>query len=130
MLLTLGASAQAGEDSAIPWRRWLAEDLEVARLLTAALFDNEAAPPPGLGGGFSPVGIPRALEELGARDSSMEQILSGLLGLPYRGQAWRPAATEALRRCRVRLDEVHTCRRAAIAASATRTGFLPGELLG
>src|SRR5512143_2204062 len=58
MLLALGAAAHAdsrGDDERldVPWRRWLAEDLELARTLAAALVEGEAAPVPGLGGGVA-----------------------------------------------------------------------------
>ena len=58
MLLTLGAAAHAesrGSDGSedVPWRRWLGEDLELARTLAAALVEGDAAPVPGMGAGVA-----------------------------------------------------------------------------
>jgi hypothetical protein len=135
MMLTLGSAAQAenrGElrDDGVPWQRWLVEDLELARALAGALLEGDAAPVPGLGVGFASSSVSSALDKLAARYESMENLLSGVLDAPSRNQAWRPAASEALHRCRARLDELHRHRRDVIASSATRTTFLPGELLG
>jgi len=135
MLLTLGAAAHAdtrgdGPGRAVPWRRWLGEDLELARTLAAALLEGESAPVPGLGGGFANARVETSLENLVARYVSMENLLGGLLERPADGQPWRPAAVEALQRCRHRLVELHAHRREVIAASAVPSGFLPGELLG
>jgi len=135
MLLTLGAVAHAesrGADGTedVPWRRWLAEDLELARTLAVALVEGETAPVPGLGGGFAAADRQKSLENLVARYTSMEKLLGGVLDRPHRGEAWRVAAGEALARCRARLEELHEHRKEAIAATAARTEFLPGELLG
>jgi hypothetical protein len=135
MLLTLGAAAQAESrsvqsDEGVPWRRWLVEDLELARALAVVLLEGETAPVPGLGGSVADTNVETALENLVARYSSMENLLNGVLERPHRGQLWRPAVTEALCRCRARLEELHQHRREVIAATAGRAGFLPGELLG
>ena len=135
MLLTLGTAAHAesrGElcEDAVPWRRWLGEDLELARTLAAALLEGEAAPVPGLGGGFANTSVETSLENLVARYSSMEKLLVGVLDRPQHGQPWRGAAGDALNRCRARLGELHGHRRDVITATPVPTGFLPGELLG
>jgi hypothetical protein len=135
LLLTLGASAYAesrGEPEArTPWRRWLVEDLELARNLAAALLEGDGAPVPGLGGGLAHGSVESSLENLTARFESMENLLVGLLDRPGVGQAWRPPAGEALQRCRTRLGELHQHRRAAISAvAALRAPSLPGEWLG
>jgi hypothetical protein len=151
MLLTLGAAAHAesgvdlvhrGDDRArgddvargdVPWRRWLVEDLELARMLAAVLLEWETAPVPGFGGGFAPTTVETSLENLVARYSSMETLLSGLLDRAHCGQAWRAAATESLSRCRARLDELHRHRRAVITERAAHTcgpaSETSGELL-
>jgi hypothetical protein len=135
MLLTLGAAAHAesrGDDveGGVPWRRWLVEDLELARTLAAVLLEGEAAPVPGLGGGFSNSTIDTSLENLAARYASMEDLLGSLLERPQQGQPWRAAAAQALCHCRARLDELHGHRREMLSTVAGRTSFLPGELLG
>jgi len=134
MMITLGAAAAAenrGElGGGVPWQRWLVEDLDLARSLAGALLESDAAPVPGLGVGFEDSSIQGSLDKLAARYESMENLLAGLLEAPSRNQCWRPGATEALHRCRVRLDDLHRNRREAIATAASRTTFLPGELLG
>lgn len=135
MLLTLGAAAHAetkGEldEDAVPWRRWLIEDLDLARALAATLLEGEAAPITGLGGGFAGGEITTSLDNLAARFESMEQLLVGALARPAIGQHWRGAATEALHRCRGRLSELHHHRRLVIATASHHHTFLPGELLG
>ena len=135
MLLTLGAAAHAetkgepGED-AVPWRRWLVEDLDLARALAATLLEGEAAPVTGLGGGFANGKIDTSLDNLVARYESMENLLISALERPASGQHWRGAATEALHRCRARLTELHHHRRLVIASASHHHTFLPGELLG
>jgi hypothetical protein len=135
MLMTLGAAAHAqsrgdDEEVGVPWRRWLVEDLELARTLAAALLEGETAAVPGLGGGFANTTVETSLENLAARYTSMEGLLIGVLARPHTGQSWRGAATDALHRCRRRLVELHEHRRVVITASSGRTAFLPGELLG
>jgi hypothetical protein len=135
MLLTLGAAAHAqaqGDDAddGVPWQRWLAEDLDVARALATTLFEGEAAPVPGLGGRFANAGVHTSLENLAARYESMEKLLTDVLDRPSNGQHWRGPATEALQRCRRRRLELHHHRRVVIAAASPPVTFLPGELLG
>ncbi|HEX2805570.1 MAG TPA: hypothetical protein VHN80_05320 [Kineosporiaceae bacterium] len=135
MLLTLGASAHAEtlgepEQDAVPWRRWLVEDLDLARTLAATLLEGEAAPVTGLGGGFANGKIDTSLDNLVARYESMEHLLSSALDRPVSGQHWRGAAAEALHRCRARLTELHHHRRLVIASASHHHTFLPGELLG
>jgi len=135
MLLTLGAAAHAetkGEpdQDAVPWRRWLVEDLDLARALAATLLEGEAAPIAGLGGGFAGGEVDTSLDNLAARYESMEQLLIGALARPAAGQHWRGAATDALHRCRARLTELHHHRRLVIATATHHHTFLPGELLG
>jgi hypothetical protein len=133
MLLALGASAQPeGRENGqpVPWKRWLVEDLDLARALTSALLEGDAAPVPGLGGGILAGSVETSLDNLVARYTSMENLLSGVLDRPATGQHWRAAAAEALHRCRGRLEELHRHRRDTIATAPARVSFLPGELLG
>lgn len=135
LLLTLGAAAHAETrgDSAdtVPWRRWLIEDLELARTLATVLVDCDGSPLPALGGGLAHGAVTTSLDNLAARYESMERLLTGVLDRPTNGQQWRGGAGDALTRCRSRLVELHRHRQVAIAAAATsRTTSLPGEWLG
>jgi hypothetical protein len=135
MLLTLGAAAHSeakGEnpDRGVPWRRWLVEDLDLARALAATLLEGEAAPVPGLGGGFAGASVETSLENLSARYESMEKLLLGVLERPAVGQRWRGPAAEALHRCKARLAELHEHRKLVISSTSRVRTFLPGELLG
>lgn len=135
MLLTLGASAHAENrgdaEERTPWKRWLVEDLELARTLASALVDGDSAPVAGVGGMLAHGALETSLENLGARYQSMERLLVSLLDRPVAGQQWRAPAVEALHRCRARLAELHRHRREAIAAAATaESASLPGLWLG
>jgi hypothetical protein len=135
MLLTLGASAHAEtqgepEEDAVPWRRWLIEDLDLARALAATLLEGESAPMTGLGGGFANGKVDTSLDNLVARYESMERLLADALERPAIGQHWRGVATDVLHRCRSRLTELHHHRRLVIATASHHHSFLPGELLG
>lgn len=135
MLLTLGAAAHGqaqGEDceDGIPWRRWLVEDLELARALAATLLEGEATPVPGLGGKFANASAEASLENLVVRYESMERLLIGVLDRQTHGQHWRAPAVEALHRCRARLSELHGHRQLVISSSTPQPSYLPGELLG
>jgi len=122
--------ADDGDGDAVPWRRWLMEDLELARTLAVALVVGEAAPAHGIGGGFPGPGREKSLDNLVARYTSMEKLLAGVLERPPHGEPWRATVQEAQARCRGRLAELHEHRKEIIAAAAARTEFLPGELLG
>lgn len=134
MLLALGAAAREG-DTDVPWQRWLVEDLAVARGLTSTLLVAEVEPVPALGGVASGASHD-ALDNLVARYQNMEGLLVSVLRRPHTGQPWRPAATDALARCRARLEELHAHRAAQHSRAggsggrSRRPGFLPGELLG
>jgi len=148
MLLTLGAAAHAqvqggvgavseigveGTDEdrgGVPWRRWLMEDLDLARALTATLHEADAAPVPGLGGSFAKTCADTSLDYLAARYESMERLLLSVLEQASGGQRWHAQAAEALQRCRARLTELHHHRGVSIATVNLRATFLPGELLG
>jgi hypothetical protein len=142
MLLALGAAAR-DHSNHVPWQRWLIEDLELARVLTAALVESEVEPTPALGGATSGMAH-NALDNLVARYSSMEELLHAAVRRPHTGQSWRSAAAHALIRCRTRLEELHLHRAAAHEREAAlrqassesaidphhRDVFFPGELLG
>lgn len=131
MLLALGAAARSGDEAHIPWRRWVVEDLEASRLLARTILEHEAEPPAMMGTGRLGGCGDDALDDLIARYTSMDDLLTSVLRRPYEGQEWRPAAREALERCRSRLEELHTHRGAVAVRNGDRgRGYLPGELLG
>jgi hypothetical protein len=136
LLVTLSGSAQAAAEQStdqeppLPWRRWLMEDLDLARELAAVLIASDDATVPALGGGLADFCADTSLENLADHYTSMERLLAGLLMRPSSG-GWRPAAVDAMRRCRVRLAEVHALRRRTLVTSSVQSRpFLPGELLG
>ncbi len=131
MLLTLGAAARAPDDDRIPWRRWVVEDLDAARMLARTILTESDGPPSALGAGQLGTAVGCAVEDLIARYSSMDDLLGGVLRRPYAAQVWRPAARETMSRCRARLEELHRHRgRAAVHEPDPGPRFLPGELLG
>jgi hypothetical protein len=131
MLLTIGAAARAFDEEQVPWRRWAVEDLDASRMLAQTLVAHDAEPPAALGGGGVGGAPDETLDDLIARYSSMDHLLTGVLRRPPAGQAWRPVAREALARCRSRLDELHQHRgTAAVRRADPGERYLPGELLG
>jgi hypothetical protein len=135
ILLTLGAAAHAETRGAsshrTPWRRWLVEDLDLARSLATALVDGDGPPVPGLGDSLSHAGIGASLDNLATRFENMENLLAGALDRPSSGQPRRGVVGEALQRCRTRLSELRRHRRQEIAvAAAASAPSLPGEWLG
>jgi hypothetical protein len=137
LLLTLGAAARDGEDEdrhpEVPWRSWLVDDLDLARAMATVILETDVTPSPALGPGLAAIPVGSALDNLVARYESIDQLLTQLLRRPPAGQPWRPAAKEALARCRSRLNELNGHRAALAATSAQASSgrhFLPGELLG
>lgn len=141
MLLTLAASARHLDDD-VPWQRWLVEDLDLARVLTATLVDSGIEPSPSLGTTTSGLSN-HPLDNLVARYQSMAEALEQALARPSTGQEWRAPVSHALGCCRTRIDELHANRAAVmqrraaerLAANGTadphrRSSYLPGELLG
>jgi len=147
MLLTLGAlsadpSAEAASappgtsapaPGALPWRRWIGEDVDLACRLAREAMAGGAALPPTLGSDLSHAVPVTTIDDLVARFSSM----LGLLGdLSHRSQgAARPAGLdEALARCEARLAELRGHRLVETPPSGldlrVEQHYLPGELLG
>jgi hypothetical protein len=145
LLLTLGALAvdTTPEDrpasdptaggSAIPWRRWIGEDVDLACQLAAAALAGNAALPPTLGSDLSHAVPVSTIDDLVARYTSMLGLL-GDLSRRSDGPARPHALDEAMARCEARLSEL----RGHKLVNTPPTGihlraehqFLPGELLG
>jgi hypothetical protein len=146
LLLTLGAAAAytepgrsgaplaAAGDGALPWRRWLEEDVEMAVTLAADARAGRATLPSTLGTELDHAVPATVVDNLDARYRSMRSLLSELTAQPDRGGPWRPRLREALDRCEQRMAELHEHRlevtppRGITAPAAHH--YLPGELLG
>ncbi len=144
MLLTLTATAR-DETGLVPWQRWLLEDLESARQLTAALVAADVEPSPALAGSTLGGGTDTAelLDTMVAQYTSMNDLLCEALAHPDDGQSWRRVATHVRARCRSRIEELHAQRSAALQRAALATDLerelrtssgvgstVPGEMLG
>ncbi len=148
MLLTLGAAAAhdvavdsapggplwAHGDDSVPWRRWLAEDVDVTRSLTSTALALDAALPPTLGAGPSHTDAATTAEDLLARYESMCAMLEDLLEREHAGLGvtWYPHVRQAYVRCRGRVLELRRHRAGLVAAAGPGEDhhYLPGELLG
>jgi len=148
MLLTLGAAAaeevttgtlvnRGGPSTPhIPWARWLAEDLELTRALTATAISVDAALPPTLGATPARKEPQSVADDLLARYESICSLLTDLIrDVPADVQsAWQPSISHALSRCRARVDEL--CREREVARMNASPPpreehrYLPGEMLG
>src|SRR3954452_6109139 len=146
MLLTLGAlAADPAADAAtptptqgppapgaMPWRRWIGEDVDLACRLAREAMGGGAALPPTLGSDLGHAVPVTTIDDLAARYSSM----LGLLGdLSRRSQgAGRPQGLdEALARCEARRAELRRHKLVATPPAGielrSEHQFLPGELL-
>jgi hypothetical protein len=142
LLLTLGALAvdpspdeghpSAGADG-IPWRRWIGEDVDLARQLAAEALAGNAALPPTLGSDLSHAVPVATIDDLVARYASMLGLL-GDLSRRTEGTSRPQGLDEAIARCEARLAELRRHKLvntppAGIEMPSERQ-FLPGELLG
>ena len=133
LLLTLGAaSAQQradGQDD-LPWRRWVAEDVDLAADLAAEATAGGAALPSTLGTDLDHRTPATVVDDLAARYASMSDLLTDLLHRDTAGDddSWRPRVVDALDRCRHRLAELRAHRPTVVPPR--EHAYLPGELLG
>ncbi len=156
LLLALGATAaqQVRQDAPagstpsdpLPWRRWVAEDVDLVATLAADAMAGRATLPSALGNEVDHRVPATVVDGLAARYESMRDLLTDLLD---RDSAWdpggrRPQVLEALHRCGTRLVELREGRRAGPpdrrtdAPEPSTSGsplapehrYLPGELLG
>jgi hypothetical protein len=158
LLLALGAAAgqhrrddvAQGWDAGgvLPWRRWVAEDVELATTLAADALSGRASLPATLGSDHEHRLPSAVLDDLLARYESMHTLLGDLLDRDHAAavgddERWRPRVREALARCRSRIGELREYRVGTTPARGLglpRTGagsplaaeheYLPGELLG
>jgi hypothetical protein len=147
LLLTLGALAAdpAGDGvpeqasrtapvpGAIPWRRWIADDVDLACKLARAAMAGGAALPPTLGSDLGHAVPVTTIDDLVARYTSMLGLL-GDLSRRSEGTARPVGLDEAMSRCEARLSELRGHR--LVETPPTGIGvrgeqhYLPGELLG
>ena len=154
MLLALGAAAAqqrrehtdpaSGGAGAVPWRRWVDEDVDLAARLASDAMAGRAALPSTLGSELDHQVPATVVDDLVARYESMRDLLTDLLGrdTPAHDDTWRPRVRDALHRCQTRLVELREYRLAstpprgvrlpALSGSPLAPGheYLPGELLG
>jgi len=147
MLLTLGALAAdpAGDGVAaptsstapvpggIPWRRWIADDVDLACKLAREAMSGGAALPPALGSDLGHAVPVTTIDDLVARYSSMLGLL-GDLSRRSEGITRPPGLDEAMNRCEARLAELRGHRLVETPPTGIdlrqEQHYLPGELLG
>lgn len=138
LMLTLGAlavdSAGDGSDSgAIPWRRWITEDVDLACTLAADALAGNAALPPTLGSDLAHAMPVTTIDDLVARYTSMQGLLADL-ARRAEGASAPPGIDTIVRRCEARLAELQQHRLVATPPTGidlrAEHQFLPGELLG
>jgi len=141
LMLTLGASAvdPAPEEpappgtSGVPWRRWIGEDIDLARSLAAATLAGKAALPPTLGSDLSHAVPVTAIDDLVARYTSMVGLLDDL-ARRTEGSRRPRGLDEARAHCEARLAELRRHKLVATPSGGldlrSERQFLPGELLG
>lgn len=106
LLLTLGAGAasEPGRE-ALPWRRWLTEDLALAvELARTALAGGEDLP--GRLGGTTDGESHRVVEDLSAHYLAMHTMLLDLAGSTFGSALPGSRLGQALEHCRRRLQEL------------------------
>ena len=156
LLLVLGASAAGRPDDAMPWRRWLSEDVDLAWELTTTALSVRGDVPPSLGADLATADPAQLTENLLARYSSMCSLLEDLLPsqtgvVDLRGpdgsdrSAWYDQVRVALDRYRARVEELKAYRAStnpshdpsahepepgAPSGHLSGRSYLPGELLG
>src|SRR3954449_10495852 len=146
LLLTLGAlaadaagdgvssaSSTAPVPGAIPWRRWIADDVDLACKLAREAMSGGAALPPTLGSDLGHAVPVTTIDDLVARYSSMLGLL-GDLSRRSEGTTRPPGLDEAMNRCEARLAELRGHRLVETPPTGIdlrqEQHYLPGELLG
>ncbi len=140
LMLTLGASAvdpapeaPSAETPAVPWRRWIGEDVDLACTLAAAALAGKAALPPTLGSDLSHAVPVTTIDDLVARYSSMVGLLDDL-ARRTEGSTRPQGLDEARAHCETRLAELRSHKLVTTPPAGldlrSERQFLPGELLG
>lgn len=146
MLLALGALAVDQEpdaveppgdhappaQGAIPWRRWITEDVDLACHLAVDARARHAALPPTLGSDLAHAMPVTTIDDLVARYTSMQGLLADFA---RRTEGSRPPGIEeAIERCEARLVELRQHKLVHTPPTGidlrAEQHFLPGELLG
>lgn len=130
LLITLAAAAAHdvhGDDTGGPdWRRWLAEDLSLARELTATALEMDAALPAMLGPAGQPP-TPRMAVDLLARYESMTALLDDVGDRLEAGTdpepVWAGQVRAARSRCAARMRELRAWLESEGDARSTRVGY-------
>jgi hypothetical protein len=137
MLLTLGAAAaaQTSTSGAIPFRRWVSEDVDLALVMAADRMIGRVALPPMLGTDLSRSVPAVTIDNLSARYTSMRDLLTDVLSHATEDDARHGRLVEALHHCQTRLVELREYRLTETPPRGLdlRDGdhqYLPGELLG
>lgn len=108
LLLALGAATHDTAER-VPWRRWLLEDLDVARTVARAVTAMEGAEPRTprtQAGAVGPVGADEALVHLVSRYEAAVKHLAEVQRTTSPGPMWRVQLAEAAERLQQRLTEV------------------------
>jgi hypothetical protein len=138
LMLTLGALAvdstpDSPASGAIPWRRWITEDVDLACTLAADALAGNAALPPTLGSDLAHAMPVTTIDDLVARYTSMQGLLADLAQRADGTSA--PAGIDTIvTRCEARLAELRQHRLVVTPPTGidlrAEHQFLPGELLG
>lgn len=149
LLLVLGASAAGPDESGIPWRRWLDEDVELAWELTATARSARASLPATLGTALADEDGEGVNADLLARYESMCRLLEDLIAADPEPRdsradttvdlsasptaaspateptppAWHAHVRAALDRCRARVEELRVHSRTSSRAAAAAAGL-------
>jgi hypothetical protein len=130
--------AVATVSTPLPWRRWLAEDVELACTMAAGAMATDAIPPAELGTDLTEADPVEVVDDLLARYRSMQPMLTGLAqGAGLQAGPWRTLLRSTLARCEQRIDELQAHRDDLVSAgapSAPSSGWsqshVPGDYLG
>lgn len=130
---TTPASTTAPVPGAIPWRRWITDDVDLACKLARDAMAGGAALPRTLGSDLGHAVPVTTIDDLVARYSSMLGLL-GDLSRRSEGAARPVGLDEAMYRCEARLAELRGHRLVETPPTGMdlrgEQHYLPGELLG
>ena len=131
--------AVAAVSTPLPWRRWLAEDVELACAMAAGAMATDAIPPAELGTDLTEADPVEVVDDLLVRYRSMQPMLTGLArGAVSESGSWRTLLRSTLARCEQRIDELQAHRDDLVSAGApaapssgwSQAHQVPGDYLG